>query len=602
MCGIIGYVGDKQASDVIIEGLKYLEYRGYDSSGIAVVSDGIKVAKKQGRIANLEQHLTEHPLAGHLAIGHTRWATHGQPNDKNAHPFLSYRGKYAVVHNGIIENYLELKELLSAEGVTFLSQTDSEAVAHLLDYLDDGDPEETIRRCVERLKGAFSLGIVCGYTPDVLYAAKKDSPLIVGSNGGESFICSDINSLQNFLDEVTVLNNGHMAVLDRSGVRIYDFFGNPVDGQSIKLNKEENGGLAHYECYMDKEIQEIPVALRRSIAGYRKGAFDKIDKEYLKSIRRINIVACGTALHAGMYGERLIRRFLPDVDVYSEMASEFRYGDVKVDDYTLTITISQSGETADTLTCQKMVTERGGRTLTICNVATSGMVHYADYALLTNAGPEVAVASTKAYNCQNLVFAMFVFDLAYLRGNIDEATYDRLQMEIDTLPDKADDTMALRPYIEKFGNENFTRKSVFFLGRGMDYCVAMEGSMKLKGISYIHCEAYAAGELKHGTLALIEEDVLVVAMVTQRSLLEKMYNSLVEVKTRGAKIMVVTPFSDDKALSEVADYTVAIPSSDDMLYPIFSIIPAQLLSYYVARAKGCDVDKPRNLAKSVTVE
>ncbi|MGN1042847.1 MAG: isomerizing glutamine--fructose-6-phosphate transaminase, partial [Christensenellales bacterium] len=316
----------------------------------------------------------------------------------------------------------------------------------------------------------------------------------------------------------------------------------------------------------------------------------------------INIVACGTALHAGMYGERLIRKYIPDIDVYSEMASEFRYGDVKVDDYTLTITISQSGETADTLTCQRMVRERGGKTLTICNVVTSSMVHYADYNLLIHAGPEIAVASTKAYNCQDLIFAMFIFDLARVRGNMDDAQYKKLQEALDELPDLAEKTLSVREQISDFASKNFRRKSVFYLGRGLDYCVAMEGSLKLKEISYIHCEAYAAGELKHGTLALIEKDVLAVAVITQENLIEKMCSSLVEVKTRGAYITVITPFSDNKAIADVSDEIIAIPTTESVLYPIISVIPTQLLSYYIARAKGCDIDKPRNLAKSVTVE
>lgn len=604
MCGIIGYTGDKRASDIIIQGLKYLEYRGYDSSGVAVLSDGaIKVAKKEGRIKNLEEHLEKYPIEGHLAIGHTRWATHGKPSDDNAHPFISFHTRFAVVHNGIIENYLEIKEELMAEGVVFRSQTDSEVVAHLVEFLDKGDTKRAILDAVAKLKGAFALGIISVDSPDVLYAVKKDNPLIVGVTDNEGFICSDINSLQKFLSEVIVLDNDQMAVVRKGSVELFSFDGTPLDKKFVRLTAEEENALSDYECFMDKEMSEIPAALRRAIKFYREEkCFSKIDKEYLKKIRRINIVGCGTALHAGLYGEKLLNKFIPDVDVHSEMASEFRYDDVKVDENTLTVTISQSGETADTLTCQRMVNARGGKTLTICNVPTSSMVHYADYALMICAGPEVAVASTKAFNCQELVFAMFVFDLALLRGAITAETYAHFCAEIDALPEKAEKALALREKISAYAARNFRRKSVFYLGRGMDYCVAMEGSLKLKEISYIHCEAYAAGELKHGTLALIEKDIMVVALVTQKNLIDKMYSSLAEVKTRGASLTVITPFADNPSLLDIADYIMEIPVTEEVLSPIISVIPTQLMSYYIARAKGCDIDKPRNLAKSVTVE
>lgn len=603
MCGIIGYVGDRRASDVIVQGLKYLEYRGYDSSGVAVCGeDGIKLAKKKGRIVNLEEHLNKYPIEGTLGIGHTRWATHGEPCDENAHPFVSSNGHYAVVHNGIIENYLEIKEKLMCRGVVFSSQTDSEVVAHLIEYYDMGDPKKAILQAVAELKGAFSLGIICADTPDTLYAAKVDNPLVVGTTGKESFICSDINSLNKVLDKAIVLDNGQMAILTKRSIRLFDFNGKPLRKEFTDLVREGDDELASFECYMDKEIMEIPDAMQRAVDNYRKGAFDAIDADYLKKIRRINIVACGTALHAGIYGEKLLKKFVPDVDVYSEMASEFRYGDVKVDEFTLTITISQSGETADTLTCQRMVKESGGRTLTVCNVPTSSMVHYADYSLLLHAGPEVAVASTKAYNCQDLVLLMFVIDLARLRGKMTQEEYDALQAEIDVLPAKARQTLELRTMIADFAGKNYTRKSVFYLGRGLDYCVAMEGSLKLKEISYIHCEAYAAGELKHGTLALIERGVMAVALITQNRLIDKTFSSLVEVRTRGADVAVITPFVDNRSIAEISDYIIPIPTTHEAMYPIISVIPTQLMSYYIARAKGCDIDKPRNLAKSVTVE
>lgn len=604
MCGIIGYVGEKQASDVIIEGLKLLEYRGYDSAGIAVCNKGkIKVAKKEGRIVNLENYLKQEPITGNLAIGHTRWATHGTPNDSNAHPFVGTRKKYAIVHNGIIENYLEIKEELMTEGVKFTSKTDSEVIVHLLEYLDNGDPIATILKAVKKLKGAFALGIIYAESPSTIYAVKKDNPLIVGACGGEGYICSDINSLPQCLKKVIVLDNKQMAVVKKNSIELFNFLGKPIEKNYTELTGEDWGALDGYECFMDKEINEIPAALNRAITNYRENkCFEKIDQEYLKSIRKINIVGCGTALHAGLYGEKLIKKYLPDVDVYSDMASEFRYSPVKVDKTTLTIVISQSGETADTLICQKLVRDLGGKTLAICNVPTSSMVHYADFNLQLCAGKEVAVASTKAYNTQDLVLAMFIFDLAKLRNTISQQDYDRLSLEIDALSEKSKLAISTRDAIEPFSKKNFRKKSVFYLGRGIDYCVAMEGSLKLKEISYIHCEAYAAGELKHGTLALIQKDVLAIALICDKNMVDKMYSSLAEVRTRGASIMVITPFFDEMKLKEISDYLIELPQVDTDLSPIISVIPTQLISYYIARAKGCDIDKPRNLAKSVTVE
>ena len=603
MCGIIGYVGEKNAPDVIIQGLKYLEYRGYDSSGIAVWSgEKFDLVKTKGRIADLEKELAKTPVSGHLAIGHTRWATHGCPADRNAHPFVSYNSRFAVVHNGIIENYLEIKDELQKKGVVFSSETDSEVIAHLLENLDKGDVKRAVLDATARLKGAFAIGIICADDPEVIYAVRKDNPLIVGVTDSEGFICSDINSLQRFLNEVVVLENGQVAKVEKGKVELFDFEGNDVEVKPISLDSAEDSELKNFECYMDKEIKEIPDALATAIARYRNGMFAKIDKKYLKRLRRINIVACGTALHAGLYGEKIIKKFLPKIDVTSQPASEFRYDDVKVDDRTLTITISQSGETADTLISQNKVHDMGGKTLTICNVETSSMVRSADFSLFISAGPEVAVASTKAYNCQCLIFLMFILDLAKLRGEIDEFLYNNLQKDIDALPEIASRAVKVAPQVAKFANKNYIRKSVFYIGRGLDYCTAMEGSLKLKEISYIHCEAYPAGELKHGTLALIEEGVLVIAPVTQKDLISKVASGLEEVKSRGADVLVITPFYDRPSISAISDYRIKLPDANELLYPIISVIPTQLLAYYIARAKGCDIDKPRNLAKSVTVE
>lgn len=605
MCGIIGYVGEKKASDTIIKGLKFLEYRGYDSSGIAVMNNGkINVAKKEGRIKNLEAFLQENPIDGGVAIGHTRWATHGKPCDDNAHPFVSQGAKFAVVHNGIIENYLEIKEELMAMGVKFISQTDSEVVAHLIETLDTGNTKKAILQAVDRLRGAFALGIISVDNPDTIYAVKKDNPLIIGSNENEGYICSDIISLQNFLKEVIVMDNRQMAIIKKGHIELFDFEGNPLKIVYTKLSKEEENSLSHYECFMDKEMSEIPMALKRSIAGYKNDQiFSKIDSSFLKEAKRIYIIGCGTALHAGMVGRKIIKKLMPDIDIYAEMASEFRYDDVCIDKNTLVICISQSGETADTLSCLHQVKSEGGKVITVCNVPTSSMVHYADHAFLTYAGAEVAVASTKAYNCQNMVLTLFALDFALLRGAISEKEYIDYLEELDNLPQKAEKALMLRETIFQFSKKNYRKKSVFYLGRGMDYFVAMEGSLKLKEISYIHSEAYAAGELKHGTLALIEKDVLAVAIVTQEKLIDKMYSSLVEVKTRGAIIVTITPFVNNMALKNVSDYFIEIPSVKyDIFTPIIGVIPTQLLSYYMARAKGCDIDKPRNLAKSVTVE
>lgn len=605
MCGIIGYVGDKRASDIIIQGLKYLEYRGYDSSGIAVMADKkIKLAKKEGRIKNLEAFLKENPIEGDMAIGHTRWATHGKPCDDNAHPFISQGAKFAVVHNGIIENYLEIKEELVSNGVKFVSQTDSEVVAHLIEFLDCGDTKKAILEAVDHLRGAFALGIISIAHPDTIYAVKKDNPLIIGVGENEGYICSDIISLQNFVSQVIVMDNEQMAIVKKGSIELFDFKGNVLPLKYTQLSAEEENSLAHYECFMDKEMSEIPVALKKAFDGYKRdGIFQKMDVEFLKAVKRIYIIGCGTALHAGMVGKKILSKFLPEIDIYAEMASEFRYDERYVDANTLNICISQSGETADTLSCLHLIKKQGGKVITVCNVPTSSIVHYADHAFLSYAGAEVAVASTKAYNCQNMILTLFSLDFALLRGKITKESYDKYNKELYTIPDKAEKALGLRDNVFQFAKKNFRKKSVFYLGRGMDYFVAMEGSLKLKEISYIHSEAYAAGELKHGTLALIEKDVLVVAIVTQENLIDKMYSSLVEVKTRGAIIMTITPYTDNMQLKNVSDFFLEVPKTEsDIFYPIISVIPTQLLSYYMARAKGCDIDKPRNLAKSVTVE
>ncbi|MDD4316291.1 MAG: glutamine--fructose-6-phosphate transaminase (isomerizing) [Clostridia bacterium] len=600
MCGIIGYTGKKQATEIIIKGLKSLEYRGYDSSGIAVFDgENIQAVKKEGRIVCLEKELETNPLSGNTAIGHTRWATHGKPSDSNAHPFVSTAHKFAVVHNGIIENYLEIKEYLQARNIHFYSQTDSEVVAHLIEYLYIGDVKDAILSAVRRLRGSFALGVISSAEPGIIFAVKKDNPLIIGKGENENYISSDITSLQKFTGSVVVLKNYQLAKVTASDIELCDFDGCEQSVETVDVSRELADDTHDFESFMEKEIREIPAALTRALKGY-VSPFG--EAEYWQGINRIYFIGCGTALHAGMVGKRILKKLLPELNLFAEMASEFRYDDFHIDEHTLTIAVSQSGETADTLSCIRMVKERGGKVLCVCNVPISSIVFESDFALFTNAGPEVAVASTKAYNCQLAVLTMFALDFARLKGALTKQQFEGFMADMGHLPEKAEETLKLNEFISDFSSWNYTRKSVFYLGRGLDYYVAMEGSLKLKEISYIQSEAYAAGELKHGTLALIEDGVLVMALVTQRDLLDKMHSSLIEVKSRGATIITITPFGDNAAIKDVSDYIIPIPNVTDILYPVISVIPTQLFSYYIARAKGCDIDKPRNLAKSVTVE
>ncbi|MFW5780438.1 MAG: glutamine--fructose-6-phosphate transaminase (isomerizing) [Bacillota bacterium] len=600
MCGIIGYTGKKKAKDIIIKGLKGLEYRGYDSGGIAIYDNNdIKVVKKEGRIAQLEEELKSHNFTGKTAIGHTRWATHGKPSDDNAHPFISTANKFAVVHNGIIENYLEIKEYLQERNIYFYSQTDSEVVAHLIEYLFAGNVKEAILEAVRRLKGSFALGIVTSLEPGVIYAVKKDNPLIVGLGIDENYISSDVTSLQNFTKSVIVLNNYEVAKLTSDSVKLFGFDGKDKDYEIVDVKEEIVDAEQEYESYMEKEIWEIPDAISRAIKNYTSPI---IDKTYFENINKIFFIGCGTALHAGLVARKLMKKLLPQINVYAEMASEFRYDDFYIDDKTLTVAISQSGETADTLSCIRMVRERGGKVLSICNVPVSSIVFESDFSLFTNAGAEIAVASTKAYNCQLVVATMFALDFAMNKGAISKEMFENTKNDLLLLKEKAKETLELNEFISEFSSWNYDRKCVFYLGRGIDFYLAMEGSLKLKEISYIHSEAYAAGELKHGTLALIEKGVLVMAIITEKDLLDKMYSSLSEVKSRGATIITITPYENNPSIKDVSDYIIPLPTVNDILYPIISVIPMQLFSYYIARAKGCDIDKPRNLAKSVTVE
>ena len=603
MCGIIGCVGAGEACPILIKGLKHLEYRGYDSSGIAVYNGNhIEVVKKEGRIVCLQRALAETVPKGTLGIGHTRWATHGKPSDCNAHPFVSYKSKFAVVHNGIIENYLEIKDRLLAAGARFSSETDSEVITHLFEYLYEGDIKKAILDTLSMLKGSFALGILCAFEPGKLYAARKDSPLVIGLGRNGNYICSDIVSLQHFTDRAVVLDNMSVACVTAYGLEVFGFDGEPKSFGIEEIERHDDTDT-QFESYMLKEISEIPQSLKNAAALYKSShAFYKIDKHLLMRAKRVYFIGCGTALHSGLVGGWLMRRLIPEIDVHCVIASEFRYDNYPVDANTLTVCVSQSGETADTLSCLRLIKQKGGKVLSVCNGKTSSIVHESDFTLFTNAGPEVAVASTKAYNCQNLLITLFVIDLAYLRGAIGEDERKIYADDLSSVFRKAEECLTLHKKIVDFSVDNFRRKSIFYLGRGLDYYTAMECSLKLKEISYIHSEAYAAGELKHGTLALIEENVLVVAIVTQEELLDKTVASLQEVKARGGVVLTITPFDNEKAIKAVSDIVIPIPRTNELFYPILSVIPAQLMAYYIARAKGCDADKPRNLAKSVTVE
>jgi glucosamine--fructose-6-phosphate aminotransferase (isomerizing) len=604
MCGIFGYIGGRQAKDIIIKGLKLLEYRGYDSAGIALFYDGkINVSKKKGRIAALEDSLKDGDYSSFSGIGHTRWATHGKPSDENAHPFMAQYGKFAVVHNGIIENYLEIKEELEQKNYRFFSQTDSEIIANLIDSLYTGSVEAAVLEAVKRLRGSFALGILSIYEKDTLFAVKKDSPLIVGLDKGESFICSDINSLQSFTDKVVVLKNGEIARIEAGGLRIINFAGAQINPEIQNVKKHNADEYLFFgQSFMYREINEIPAVLKKTYDHFLKtDILRDFDKEYLKNISRINVVSCGTALNAGLVGAALFRKY-SGIDVFSEFASEFKYGNYIVDGKTLTIAISQSGETADTLSSVKSVKSRGGRVLSITNVATSSIVSESDYVLLTLAGPEIAVASTKAYNCQVMTLILFALSLARLRGDLKKAEFDRLIKKLGDVSDAVKKTIEAAGAAEAQAIKHHTKKSVFFLGRGTDFFVAQEGSLKLKEISYINSEAYASGEIKHGPLALIENGVLVVSIITGKQQLLKSVNALSEVKSRGATVLVVTPYGEDKTIKNNSDAILPIPETEEDFYPLLSVVPLQFFAYYMAKIRGCDIDKPRNLAKSVTVE
>jgi glutamine---fructose-6-phosphate transaminase (isomerizing) len=608
MCGIVGYIGDKVATPVLIHGLKKLEYRGYDSAGVAVFNkEDLQVVKCKGRLSALEDKVNADMPSGRVGIGHTRWATHGEPNDVNSHPHLSHSGKIAVVHNGIIENYMKLKEFLQAQGFVFRSETDTEVIAHLVEYNYKGDLVRAVMETLDELEGSYALGVICKEHPDTFIAARKDSPLIVGLGKGENFIASDIPAILEHTRDIYILEDKEVVVLSKEEVKIFDSLGARVDKKVFRVTWDvasaEKGG---YEHFMMKEMSEEPKVVKDTIhPRVRDGKIVldeiKLTAEDLKNIDKIYIVACGTAYHAGVVAKYMIEK-LARIPVEVDVASEFRYRDPLISSRNMTIIISQSGETIDTLFALRESKKRGARVLSIVNVVGSSIARESDDVLYTWAGPEIAVASTKAYNTQLAALYLLALDLAYKKGTIDAKTYSHLVEELSQAPAALEQVLANKEDIQKFASKHYNAKSIFFIGRGLDYALSMEGSLKLKEISYIHSEAYAGGELKHGTIALIEKGTLVVCPMTQENLLEKMISNIKEVKARGAVVMAITQSKHKEEVAKAADIVIEIPDVDSMIAPIVAVTPMQLFAYYMAVEKGCDVDKPRNLAKSVTVE
>ncbi|AQR78466.1 glutamine--fructose-6-phosphate transaminase (isomerizing) [Paenibacillus larvae] len=608
MCGIVGYIGNRNSREVLINGLSKLEYRGYDSAGIAVqTKQGLQVKKAKGRLAILESKLNEEPVQGSVGIGHTRWATHGKPSDVNSHPHTDDSSKFAVVHNGIIENYIALKEELIAKGHHFASETDTEVIAHLISELYDGDIVKAVQQAVKQIRGAFALGVLTEYEPDKLVAVRLASPLIIGVGEGENFIGSDIPAILEYTRNVYILNDGEMAVLTRDGVELRTIEGNFISREMFHVDWDLiTAEKAGYEHFMLKEIYDQPKAYRDTM-GSRIADGDKINleqvsmsKEDIKNIDRIHIVACGTAYHAGLVGKYVIEN-LARIPVEVDVASEYRYRTPIITDKTLVIGVSQSGETADTLAALREAKRCGARILAITNVVGSSVAREADDLILTWAGPEIAVASTKAYTTMLISFYLLGLHLAQQLGTKDEAYIKNVIAAMKSLPEQVESILNRTDEIKKFAEEIAGYEDLFFIGRGLDYAVALEGSLKLKEISYIHSEAYAAGELKHGTLALIEEGVPVIALATQADLFEKTVSNIKEVTARGAHVLGLS-HEGDKELKKSVDQYFVIPQTLDLLSPALSVVPLQLLSYYASLARGNDVDKPRNLAKSVTVE
>ena len=614
MCGIVGFIGKEQAAPILLDGLAHLEYRGYDSAGVAVISSEqkLQVRKAVGRLKVLSDEIHGGAdIEGCIGLGHTRWATHGAPNIANSHPHVSENGKFAVIHNGIIENYVEIKEFLIGQGITFKSETDTEVVAQLLEfyYNECHDFLEAVGRVLRRIEGAYALGMLCADCPDRIIAARKDAPLLLGYGEGCNFLASDVTAIIKHTRDVAYMEDGEVAVLTCDGIEVYDALEQKVEKKHFTIDWEvsaaEKGGYQHF---MLKEIMEQPEALRRAISPRVKEGkvvFDdlKLPVEKMREFTRIFIVACGSSYHVGMLGkynlEHLLRR---NVEVV--LASEFRYSDPIVDDKSLVIVISQSGETLDTMAALREAKKRGGYILSIVNVVGSSIARESDDVLYTWAGPEIAVATTKAYSTQLAVLDMIGLAFGEALGTVKKEEYDEAVAELQKLPEKLEQFLASESCkdIPKYASQYFNHNSVFFIGRNLDYALGLEGSLKLKEISYIHSEAYASGELKHGTISLIEDGTLVIALGTYAPLFDKAMSNVVEVKARGADVLALATESHCDEMAKTVENVITIPDTAQMLLPSLGVVPLQLLSYYIALQRGCDIDKPRNLAKSVTVE
>ncbi|AGF54116.1 glucosamine--fructose-6-phosphate aminotransferase (isomerizing) [Clostridium saccharoperbutylacetonicum] len=608
MCGIVGYLGSGKATSFLINGLSKLEYRGYDSAGVAVLNKGnIEVRKFKGRLANLADNIKENPVEGNMGIGHTRWATHGAPSDANSHPHLNSKETIAVVQNGIIENYLTLRTWLKGEGYTFKSETDTEVIPNLIDYYYEGNLFEAVQKALKKLEGSYALGVVCKDEPDKLIAVRKECPLIVGLGKDESFIASDIPAVLSYTRDVYLLEDHEIAVLTKDGVKLFAQDGSEIQKEIYHVTWSEDAAeKGGFEDFMLKEIHEQPRAIRDTLAGRVSMENEillnelKITKEDLQNTDRVFIVACGTAYHAGLVGKNLIES-LAKIPVEVDIASEFRYRNPLVTERSLVIVISQSGETADTLAALRNCKNIGATVIALTNVVGSSVSREADHVLYTLAGPEISVASTKAYTTQIIGMYMMAMTFAKILGKLKSDRLDKLKEELLNLPEKVELVLEDKEKIKAIAKRVYEEKDMFYLGRGLDYALALEGSLKLKEISYIHSEAYAGGELKHGTIALIEQGTKVVALLTQEALKEKMVSNIVEIKARGAEVIGVC-YEGTKGLEEVLNDVVYIPRTIDIFAPVLGVAVLQLFSYYIAKFKGCDVDKPRNLAKSVTVE
>ena len=612
MCGIIGFVGKTEAVPILLEGLERLEYRGYDSSGVAVVSaDGkLQVKKKQGRLAALRKVVeSQNFLSGNIGIGHTRWATHGEPNDTNAHPHVGQEGKIAVVHNGIIENYLEIKQYLIRKGIVFSSDTDTEVIVQLLEhyYRKKSDLTDAVYAVLNRIKGAYAMGILCSDSPGQIIAARKDAPLLIGYGKEENYIASDVTALLAHTRTVTYMEDNEIAVLTADQVQIFDRDGFLLEKEKQKIEWDvsaaEKGGYKHF---MLKEIMEQPEAVRKTIfPRLTEGEIVleelKDAKELMKHISRIYLVACGSSYHVGMVGKYALEKLLR-IPVEACLASEFRYSEPLLGENALVIIISQSGETLDSIAALREAKKKGSKVLSIVNVMGSSIARESDYVLYTWAGPEIAVATTKAYSTQMVLLLFVGVYLAKQSDRISQEEYAAFISEVQTLPEKISDVLKNLHQYQKTASRYFNHNSVFYIGRNLDYALGLEGSLKLKEISYIHSESYAAGELKHGTISLIEPGTLVVALSTYEPLVEKLLSNMVEVKSRGAEVIAVTTERTEKLIGSQASELFVLPKTHMFLQPILGVIPLQLFAYYIALNRGCDIDKPRNLAKSVTVE